>query len=961
VKKIIKMRDCSDNIKILPAKFALGFALGTAMFITMVHSSGASAEALYNFSIDTKVARRSLVEFADQAGLTLIVPYEIIEHKQGNAVKGRYSLRDAIQMLLMGTGLGATLEDNNQLTIYRLDNSTALPRRSERPNAVGAQYIEGSPKRLVQNHSLPDELSQDSKPNDFRLLEEINVTARRRSENLQSIPDTVVAFSEGQLERANVQNVRDITASVPNVSIIESLSPTSTYIIVRGISSMRNSEPAVAVLIDGVQVGSATELSQSYFDIETIELLKGPQGALYGRNALGGALLVTSKKPTQDYEGKFSTGFGEDGLLEVSGSFSGPLLGQGSDDLLFRLAGDYSTFDGNIVNEFLRQGHSMDLGVGAGDKPASHAMDFAKSHGFRAQVLWQPADSLAFDYRYSLNDIESGAMWYRNVYRMESDPNLSYEFPVNSNGNPTAIRTIDAHTLKIDVDLSAATLTSISNFTDTREHYGKAGETQGHDRTGNVLFYTAPFVNEFLEQLTNPIDQEFFRREMALVAAGSFVGSDQYYDIQTISQEFSVTGDISDSLNYIGGIYYIRTQRDDIIRATWEGPTGTSFDCEPTYEGGPKISDSDCNGLLFNTINQQDNDAWAIYLSTDYQLSADWVLTAAMRYDSDHREVTRIDGPTVDTMGLGVGSCDSSVDPDNCAVSGSKIENTFTAFQPKLSLAYVPSNDLTIYGTYAHGFRSGGFNASGALLTDTYEQENLDSYELGVKTTWQGGRLRANMAAFFQDYKNAQQFEFDGNVFVQSLYNIPKSEISGIEMSLEMAASENLTLSAGLGWMDSQITHFDATTLAHMESELAGRIANTDKLGPGTQEAFDRGFKGSHLPNFAHQSLNFTLEHELPLSRNNTLLTRIDYSHSGDVYWWIDGVDKQEDLGLLNGSINLYLSDDLELSLWCKNCTDVIYDSEYSPTERELFGGAAKDLAYRARGRTSGLQLNYSF
>ncbi len=958
------MRDGSHNKKAPSTKSIVGLACCLVLLGLPLFTPAAFADALIKFSIHSKMARRSLVEFADQAGLTLIVPYEIIEHKQANAVKGVYTVREAIQILLMGTGLGATLEENNQLTIFSLDTSVFSRSPSHRSGGNPAFELEqgktGSVEKVARGGEQSS-VSQGSQPGEFRLLEEISVTARRRSENLQSVPDTVVAFSSEQLERANVQAVRDITASVPNASIIESLSPTSTYIIVRGISAVRNSEPAVAVLIDGVQVGSATEISQSYFDVETIELLKGPQGALYGRNALGGALLVTSRQPTRNYEGKFAAGYGEDGLLEVSGSFSGPLLGRDNDELLFRVAGDYSTFDGNITNEYLRQGHGTLTGIGAGDKPASHAMDFEKAHGLRAQVLWHPSEQMTLDYRYSLNDIESGAMWYRNVYRLESDPSLSYEFPVNSNGNPTAIRTIDAHTLKLDVEFPQASFTSISNFTDSQEHYGKAGETQGHDRTGNVLFYTQPFVQEFLDQLTNPIDQAFFSREMASVAAGSFVGSDQYYDIQTFSQEFRVAGDISESLNYIGGVYYLSTQRADIIRATWEGPTGSSFDCEPAYEGGPAISDLSCNGLLYNTSNQQDNDAWAVYLSTDYQFSPGWVLTAAMRYDSDHREVTRLDGPTVDTMGLGVGSCDAIADPDNCARRGSKIEDTYTAFQPKLSLAYVPSDDLTVYGTYAHGFRSGGFNASGALLTNTYEQENLDSYELGVKTTWRGGRVRANMAAFFQDYKNAQQFEFDGNVFVQSLYNIPKSEISGLELSLDLAATENLTLSAGLGWMDSEITEFDATTLARMEAELSARITNTDKLGPGTREAFDRGFRGAKLPNFAHQSFNLTLDHEWPLSNRTTLHTRIDYSHSGELYWWIDGQDKQKDLGLLNGSVNLNLSDDLELTLWCKNCTDVIYDSEYSPTERELFGGAAKDLANRARGRTSGIKLNYNF
>ena len=271
------------------------------------------------------------------------------------------------------------------------------------------------------------------------------------------------------------------------------------------------------------------------------------------------------------------------------------------------------------------------------------------------------------------------------------------------------------------------------------------------------------------------------------------------------------------------------------------------------------------------------------------------------------------------------------------------------------------SDDLTLYGTYARGFRSGGFNASGALLTDDYKAETLDSYELGFKSTLMGGRMRANMAVFYQDYENTQQFEFDGNVFIQSLYNIPETEIYGIEGSMDFAVTENLTVDAAFGWMDSEVVKFDESISSEMKAQLEMRNTNTVKLPEATVAAFDRNFKGAKLSNFAHKTANLGLQHNYPLSTNNTLITRIDYSFTDDVYWWLDEQDVQDSLGIVNGSISLQLGDNLELQAWCKNCTDEIYDSEFSPNERELFGGAAKDLAYRARGRMSGLRLNYSF
>ena len=797
------------------------------------------------------------------------------------------------------------------------------------------------------------------------VLEEVVVTGRKREENLQDVPASIVAIPAETIERANISAARDVTTRIPNVSLVESLSPTSTYIIVRGIASTRNSEPAVSMVVDGVQVGSATEISQSYYDVQQIELLKGPQGSLYGRNALGGALIINSKQPGDEAEGRVRIGAGGDGFFELNGSLSVPV----TEDFYLRFAGNHKSFDGNINNEYLSRVLADAARANTGSVPGNTAMDFEENNDYRIQAMWYPSDKLKINAIYSKNALESGSMWYRNIYRLESDENVEYEFPINSNGNPTAFRDIDNFTLKIDYESDWGTITSISNITDTSERYGVAGETRGNDRTGNVLFYTEPFVNDFISGLTNQSDIDFFSAELGAWAAGNFVGSDQYYDVDTFSQEIRVVSSDDGPLRYVGGVYALVTDRADTIRATWEVPQGTPFDCAPTYPGGPIITDfSTCSGLINSTQNTQDNMAWAGFLNVDYDLNDEWTVTVAARYDSDEREVTRLDGPTVDTFGLGVGACDSVADPDNCAPAGTKLKRTFDHFQPKVSISWQPeggisNGDTTVYATYASGFRSGGFNASGALLTDSYEAEELGSYELGVKWSGLGGRLRTNVAAFFQDYKNAQQFSFDGNIFVQSLYNIPESEITGVEGSLDFAITDSLLLSAAFGVMDSKITRFDPDILAKMEYELTTRTSNSVKLPAGTQAAFDVGFIGHKLPLFAHKTANVALQHELPVSflDGRYITTRLDYSYSGDQYWWIDGQDVRKNLSLLEASIGFELAENLEVQAWCKNCTDEIYDSEYAPQEKELFGGAAKDVAYQARGRMFGIRATYRF
>ncbi|MDO3386235.1 TonB-dependent receptor [Gilvimarinus sp. SDUM040013] len=908
-----------------------------------------ASEEFYSFDIPRQSADLSLTEFASQAKMTLIFPYDLVKKETANALKGRYVIAQAMDILLEGTSLHYSVSDDGQLNIYS-DHLTSESNNMKKKHMALA--VAGALSTLTTAATLAQEASQVS----ARGLEEVTVTARRKEENLQQVPDTVVALSTETIERGNIEAARDITVRIPNVAITESLSPTSTFLIVRGISSVRNSEPAVAVVVDGVQVGSASEVSQSFYDVEQIELLKGPQGALYGRNALGGALIITSKKPSTDFEGKFNIGVGSGDLYEATGSLSGGL----TDELMFRVSGNLRSFGGTIENEYLNRVYERNGRGVTGSAPDNSYMDFEEDRDFRAQLLWEPTDQTSFDLRYAHNGLEAGAMWYRNLYRLETDPNEVYEFPINSNGNPTAVRTIDTLTLKAEHDFDFATFTSITNATDTNERYGVAGETRGNDRTGNVLFFTEPFVNEFIDGLSSDTDRDFFSAQLGDWAAGNFVGSDQYYDVQTVSQEFRLTGS-SDKLDYVLGAYALLTDRSDTLRSTWETPNGQPFDCEPAYPGGPVVTNFACNGLIDATQNEQDNQAWAVFFSTDYDLSENLTLTVAGRYDEDQREVTRIDGPTVDTNGVGVGNkCDAELNPESCAAAGSKISETFSAFQPKVSLAYTPTDALTLYGTAARGFRSGGFNASGALLADSYDQETLDSFEIGFKSTLLGNQLRINGSAFHQRYENAQQFEFDGNIFVQSLYNIPESEINGVEFSLDYAISDSLLLSAGVGLMESEIVEFDTEIRDRMRSELLARTANSVKLPDGTAQAFDKNFQGEKMPNFPHQSANISLRHDLPLGAN-ALITQVDYSYTADRYWWIDGQDVQDDVGLLSGSIAYVLREDLEVQLWCKNCLDEEYDSEYAPTEKELFGGAAKDVAYRARGITFGVQLKYDF
>jgi len=277
-------------------------------------------------------------------------------------------------------------------------------------------------------------------------LEEIVVTSRKRSENLSDIPDTVNAFSAQTIENAGIERIDDALALTPNFEIRNDQQPGVFTMTVRGVSQVRNGEPPVAFVVDGVTLPSSNAFTQDLFDVERIEVLKGPQGALYGRNAIGGAIIVVTKDPTNEVEGFVKGRAGKGNDFRITGGVSGPIV---EDKVLARIAGYYHNSDGLLDN------------VTVGDDA-----DWEESGGVRGKVLFYATDQLTVDLRGSYNKLDGGSAYYVNT-----DSSFG--------GNATGIIQSDvagvAHvknwdlSAKIDWDTAAGRLTSITSYNDYRE------------------------------------------------------------------------------------------------------------------------------------------------------------------------------------------------------------------------------------------------------------------------------------------------------------------------------------------------------------------------------------------------------------------------------------------------------------------------------------------------------------
>jgi len=279
---------------------------------------------------------------------------------------------------------------------------------------------------------------------DAQTLDTIIVTSQGRSEQLQKAAAPIAVFSEVRIQDAGIETTSDFVRLVPNMSFDTSFTIGNSYTTMRGIMQRNNIDSPVTIVVDGVPQSHQKEVRMELFDIEQIEVLRGPQGALYGRNAVAGAIVINTKQPSNFHEGFAQMGMGDHGFRKVSGSTSGPLI---EDRLFYRFSASANEDDGTIKNTYLNE-----------------TVDFYRGHDLRGQVKWLPGANHEIDWRISQSKIRGGA--YPDLIFLENDPRNSniWRNPI-SDLNGRSARTLDNTSLKYFRDGNALNITSITAYT----------------------------------------------------------------------------------------------------------------------------------------------------------------------------------------------------------------------------------------------------------------------------------------------------------------------------------------------------------------------------------------------------------------------------------------------------------------------------------------------------------------
>jgi iron complex outermembrane receptor protein len=694
----------------------------------------------------------------------------------------------------------------------------------------------------------------------------IVVTGLRRSETLQDTPAAVTAFDSQAIQNAGIERPSDFIALTPNVNLVETQNAGNAFVIIRGITQNRNSEPSVAVIVDGVQQVNPAQFNQELFDIEQIEVLKGPQGGLYGRNAIGGAIIITSKAPTDEFAGNITAGVDNGFGYYVRGGISGPI----AENVKFRIAGSWYDTDGFIQNTFLNE-------------KADPVEDFS----LRGNLLIEATDKLTFDVRASMNQLRTQGLYYNIV----NDVNDIADVRVNNPGQND--RDIYNVALKVEYAGDNAVLTSISSYDTLKEVL-----------TGDAF--------DFL-----PIpDSFFFNLFEAILGQGNGfdLNQSQYLNVKAFSQEVRLASpEDGRPFNWMVGGYLVDTTR--FISTGNMVDTGNGV--FPVFR---TPSTNPLNPQFSFLSDGQENFAWALFANAGYEISDQLRVDASLRYDRDRRRQTTLTPQAFLPVVPGVPQ----------AQSGEVRTAVFDDWQPKITLTYEPSRDLTLYGGYSRGFRSGGFNQTGVGaeavnngivgVGDIFRAETADTFEVGAKA--QLGPVRLAGAAYTTKSQNSYFFVFLAESSTQNLGNIPETRINGFELEASAEVLPNLDINAAIGVTDSEIKAFPDPTVI-----------------------------GNEAPQISRYTMNLGVQYAGPISDTLDGLLRIDYRRIGRTWWEPFNTTSRDPVDLVDARAGVTFDNGVSITAFAQNLFNEIYNAEFSP------GG----FVFRARPQRYGFEVGFKF
>lgn len=708
-------------------------------------------------------------------------------------------------------------------------------------------------------------------------LDTIIVTATKRATGLQDTPIAITAVSAQKLERQNVDDISEIASFTPNLTF-DTTAPVSglssgAIVFIRGVGQtdfQLTTDPGVGTYVDGVYASRSAGGVLDVLDLERVEVLRGPQGTLFGRNTIGGAISLVSKRPEDVFGGHAAITAGSRNRFDLAASVNVPL----SDNLRTRISLSSRNQDGYV------KGLLDDRELGDINRDS-----------IRAVAEWTPSDSLT-----ATVAVDAGRIREQNAasklvgvtFVAPGSPEaIDFAFDQSSGGVTTTTRpqVPGNPSLVFLQNVIDSTLPGpqngvifngdfITDDLDTTFATGPNGTELDNFGASLTLEYQAAFAT--IKSITAIRDSS---GQFARDADGSPLAvthTDNFdYDHEQFSQELQFTGDLADgALKWVAGAYYFNETGNDNLTVTL--PVGF--------------------GVVRN-FTEVDNESIAAYIQGTYSLTDALSLTGGIRYTEDDKSYTvPVDGGAITNGLAGVFGATGSVTPFFPAGENNE---KFDDVSYKLGTDYKFENGTLIYGSFSTGFKSGGFNTRYLVPVPevvSFDPETLETFEVGLK--WQGfdNRIRTNLAAFASDYEDIQLVVYDSGAPLTR--NAGSADIKGVEAELTAIVTDGLELSIGTGYTDAEydeVLPLSPTLPAFQQVQLNSALPNTPKftLSAALDYAFnvsDGGEIFAHA-DWAHKS---SIENDavnspfLSTGKTNVFNASVSYSHN-DGQWILTG------------------------------------------------------------------------
>lgn len=733
-------------------------------------------------------------------------------------------------------------------------------------------------------------------------LEEIVVTARRKVEDLQSAPVAVKAFGAEDVELRSIRNIEDIGQLVPNVVIAPDAQAGSAAanIYIRGIGQQDFrifSDPAVTMYVDGVLIPRAIGGLLNVLDVERVEVLKGPQGTLFGKNTVAGAIKLESKRPSEEFGGSFNATLGEDQRLDIGATVNTPL----SDQLLSKISLTQRSSDG------WGEAEPSEAEFGVVPKGQNRADEDMKTGLVQLQWLGNDMEALwSFDATHSLSNGSPR-------HPIAPSPSLS---PINLVG------AYNATVQGLSLPLPLADESSVPN--DKYTTSSNFDEKANMDVWGTSLALTWDLDDITLKSITSYRELE---NEIGIDLDGlqaRIFDQSEVNDQEQIGQEIQLSGlALNDQFDWITGVFYFSESGKRDVTSQRLG------DLLDLGLGGvvPGLS----NDFRRNSVTELDTDSYAVFGQGTYRFSDLLSFTAGLRWS---REEKTLSG--VQKFALGF--------PGERVVAQGQNSDSWESTTPRLSVEFQLRDEVMTYISAAQGFKSGGFNgrlttavANGGILP--YDPEEVWTYELGLRSEWWDSRLRLNATAFQSDYSDIQTETtevLDGDV-VNTVGNAAKAKIKGLELDLVAQLTAHLRLDASVGYIDAEYTEIGETAVD----------IDSDTVFPRTPDwSATLGLEYGLALNNGHD-----LNARLDISYQGNSYSDINPAHEPSVDLELDSYT------LTNVRLDYVIPDDWKISVYAKNLTD----EEYRVNAGFLTSGVGAGYEIYGAPRQAGVSVKKYF